>query len=258
MTTSSSSSGMTLTTGRACASTASSTSTRRAAHPVLASPALPLLQNQFAEPGGLLHREVWEARRPSSSIAAAEGMPTRATRSIRGVIDTYARSPRDRFLGIQFHEWLQHRHRLGPRQPRVPQGERVTSARLQAQLRTTAAWEGSWRPVTRATTRTALPRKRRRSSPAECQRYQARKLADFHGLHDGPVSERRAWPIPELLRGGARSVNAEHGQNIPMARRPHCRAGRGAVRQEGRGQFGSYYARPWGNRRESVVLLHPL
>jgi hypothetical protein len=50
-------------------------------------------------------------------------------------------------------------------------------------------------------------------------------------------------------------VMPEHGQNIPMAR-VHTAAARGAVRQEGRGQFGSYYA-PWGNRPDSVVCYTP-
>lgn len=209
--------------------------------------------NQFAAPGSLLHQEVWEARRPLLIDRGCGGIAYESYPFDTGLLDRYARRLGDRFLGVQFHEWASNTGTDWRRISRaVPQGERVTLPALQEHFDGRSV-DGS---LEAGDPRDYVGRRfpeTPREFARECQRYQQRKLADFGGYLTCVPSMGMAYA--EALRWGARVVMPEHGHHIPMGR-VHTAAARGAVRQAGHGQFGSYYA-PWGNRPDSVTCYLP-
>jgi hypothetical protein len=209
--------------------------------------------NQWAAPGGCLYDEVWHQRRPLLIDRGCGGVAYENYPFDQRLMDRYARRLGDRFLGVQFHEWVcnvaNDWHRI---RQFVPLGRKVTLQACQEYF--------DYRSVDRALETGDPSDFAGRAFPsdpkafaAECRRYQARKLADFHGYLCTVPSTGMAYA--QTIRWGARVVMPEHGHHIPMAR-VHTAAARGAIRQHGRGQFGSYYA-PWGNRPDSVTCHTP-
>lgn len=209
--------------------------------------------NQWASPGSLLHKEVWRRRRPLLIDRGCGGISYENYAFDKGLMDAYARRLKGRFLGVQFHEWACNVGNDWRRLSNVlPEGQRVSLQLCQEHF--------DWR-----TPETCLetgdphdfvgrrPPQTVQEFARECRRYQQRKVKDSHGYLTCVPSQGMAYA--ETIRWGARVVMPEHGHHIPMGR-VHTAAARGAVRQAGVGQFGSYYA-PWGNNPDSVTCYLP-
>ena len=203
--------------------------------------------NEFALPGGGLHREVWKQRRPLLIDRGCGGMSYYEYPFDPALMERYARRLGDRFLGVQFHEWVSNattewfwlRRAFGDN----PLALRAIEERFD--------WS-DMEHILQCGAPRHYANKRRPTSPEEmiafCRDYQRRKLRDFHGYLTNVASYGIAHG--SALRWGARVAMPEHGYHIPMGR-VHTAAARGAVRQHG-GSFGSYYA-PWGNNPDSVT-----
>jgi hypothetical protein len=209
--------------------------------------------NQFAAPGGWLHDEVWSHRRPLLIDRGCGGISYENYAFDRRLMDAYANRLGDRFLGVQFHEWVSNVGNDWKRIAKIwPEGKPLELKPLQEHFdwRTPAScletgdpcdFVGQKRPATVE------------EFTDKCRQYFRRKLKDFHGYLTCVPSVGLSHSTP--LRLGARVVMPEQGHHIPMAR-VHQAAARGAVRQQGRGSFGSYFA-PWANSPDSVTCYTP-
>jgi hypothetical protein len=209
--------------------------------------------NQFAAPGGCLHAEVWPQRRPLLIDRGCGGISYENYPFDRRLLDAYASRLGDRFLGIQLHEWVCNTANDWHRIRKVwPEDKPLTLKALQEHF--------DWRtPQTCLETGEphdfvgqTYPDTPKRFAD-RCREYFKRKHRDFHGYLTSVPSY--GLTHARALRWGARVVMPEQGHHIPMAR-VHQAAARGAVRQGGRGSFGSYYA-PWGNSPDSVTCYTP-
>lgn len=210
--------------------------------------------NQFAAPGGWLHDEVWKERRAFLIDRGMGGVAYENYAFDKRLLDSYARRLGDRFLGIQFHEWVcnvgnewaRFREQFLEGDEKVAIKaieEHFTYRSVATALETGDPRDFAGKTFPMTTTQFAK----------YCRETQERKLADFGGHLTNVASAGMChW---QALRWGAKVVMPEHGHHIPMGR-VHTATARGAVRQEGRSDFGSYYA-PWGNSPDSVTCYMP-
>jgi hypothetical protein len=209
--------------------------------------------NQFAAPGGCLHEEVWLQRRPLLIDRGCGGINYEDYPFDGRLLDAYARRLGDRFLGVQLHEWVCNTGNDWDRISRMwPKDRPVELKPLQEAFdwRTPATCLETGDPHDFVGQR--FPRTPEEFALA-CRGFFRRKLKDFHG-HLASVPS-TGLGHAKAMRWGAQVVMPEHGHHIPMAR-IHTAAARGAVRQEGRGSFGSYFA-PWANSPDSVICYTP-
>ena len=204
--------------------------------------------NQWAAPGSPLHREVWGPRRPLLIDRGTGGIAHEDYPFDRRLMEAYARRLGSRLLGVQFHEWACNVANDWDRLRRVLGPGRVEPGAIQERF--------DWRTPDTCL-ETGDPHDfAGQAFPAtvgdfagRCRDYLQRKFARYQGRLACVPSQGMAYV--EAIRWGAGVVMPEHGHHIPMGR-VHTAAARGAVRQAGRGQWGSYYA-PWGNRPDSVT-----